>query len=123
MSASEAAAEPAAAARAARFGEHARELAALAEAALDEGGAAAIAEGDIGRALAALVRLYAARVQEGTTPPPFAGNHRMAVTDVAIGCSAMMDAVGLEVFELGAWQNMSGLGRLRRAPEGEEARP
>jgi hypothetical protein len=34
------------------------------------------------------------------------------VTDVAIGCTALLESAGLEVFELGAWQSMSGIGRL-----------
>jgi hypothetical protein len=32
-----------------------------------------------------------------------------------IGCSAMLDAAGLAVFELGAWQAMSRVGRQPNA--------
>ena len=40
----------------------------------------------------------------------------VTVTDVAIGCTALLESAGIEVFELGAWQSMSGIGRL--TPQG-----
>jgi len=58
------------------------------------------------------VRIYAAKAQAGVTPRPFARNSGIAITDVAICCTALMDCVGLSSFELGAWQSMSGLGKL-----------
>ena len=36
-----------------------------------------------------------------------------SATDVAIGCTAMLEAVNLALFELGAWQNMSSVGRIK----------
>ena len=56
-------------------------------------------------------RLLAAKAQAGSTPKAFGRNSGVTVTDVAIGCTAMMDAVALSVFELGGWQALAGIGR------------
>lgn len=70
----------------------------------------------LGQIFGSLVRAFAAKAQAGRTPRPFARNSGIAITDVAICCTALMDAVALSSFELGAWQSMSGLGRLDRDP-------
>ncbi|MEX0405281.1 hypothetical protein ABGN05_06355 [Aquibium sp. LZ166] len=98
----------------AAFASQASALAGLVEEATDRGLVGEIPDENLGQLLASLVRLYAAKVQAGGRPRPFGANSALAVTDVAIGCTAMMDAVGLEVFELGAWQAMSGLGKIHR---------
>ncbi len=72
----------------------------------------AIADDSLGQMLASVVRVFAAKAQAGPTPRPFARNSGSAPTDVMIACSAMLDATGLNVFELGAWQSMSRVGRL-----------
>jgi hypothetical protein len=66
----------------------------------------------LGQAFGAIVRLYAAKAQLGEAPRPYGRNAGVTVTDVAIGCTALLESAGLEVFELGAWQSMSGIGRL-----------
>jgi hypothetical protein len=66
----------------------------------------------LGQAFASIVRVFAAKAQAGETPRPFARNSGIAPTDVMVACSAMLDATGLNVFELGAWQAMSRVGRL-----------
>jgi hypothetical protein len=66
----------------------------------------------LGQAFGAIVRLYAAKAQLGEAPRPYGRNAGVTVTDVAIGCTALLESAGLEVFELGAWQTMSGIGRL-----------
>src|SRR5829696_6527822 len=71
-----------------------------------------IPDDSLGQAFGAIVRLYAAKAQMGEAPRPFGRNSGVTVTDVAIGCTALLESVGLEVFELGAWQAMSGIGRL-----------
>ena len=53
----------------------------------------------------------------GNAPRPFGRNSGVTVTDVAISCTALMDSVGLELFELGAYQTMSGIGRLTQTSE------
>lgn len=71
-----------------------------------------IPDDSLGQVFAAVVRLYAAKAQQGNAPRPFGRNSGVTATDVAIGCTAMLEGVGLQVFELGAWQTMSGVGRL-----------
>ncbi len=73
----------------------------------------------LGQALASLIRLYAAMAQLGALPPAFGRNSGIAVTDVAIGCTAMMEAADLSLFDLGAWQSLAGVGR-RIAPSQRE---
>jgi hypothetical protein len=75
----------------------------------------AIPNDSLGQVFAAVVRLYAAKAQMGQAVRPFGRNSGVTVTDVAIGCTALLESVGLEVFELGAWQAMSGIGRLTPA--------
>ena len=72
----------------------------------------------LGQAFGAIVRLYAAKCQLGPAPRPYGRNSGVTVTDVAIGCTALLESAGIEVFELGAWQSMSGIGRL--TPQGSK---
>src|SRR5918998_2834291 len=71
-----------------------------------------IPDDSLGQVFAAVVRLYAAKAQAGNAPRPFGRNSGVTATDVAIGCTAMLEGAGLQGFELGAWQTMSGIGRL-----------
>jgi len=80
--------------------------------AIEEDHIDAIPDESLGQVFAAVVRLYAAKAQMGQAVRPFGRNSGVTVTDVAIGCTALLESVGLEVFELGAWQAMSGIGRL-----------
>ena len=73
----------------------------------------------LGQAFGAIVRLYAAKCQLGPAPRPYGRNSGVTVTDVAIGCTALLESAGIEVFELGAWQSMSGIGRL--TPQGSKS--
>jgi hypothetical protein len=70
-----------------------------------------IPDDSLGQVFASVVRLFAAKAQAGPAPRPFGRNSGVTPTDVVIGCSAMLDAAGLAVFELGAWQAMSQVGR------------
>ena len=63
----------------------------------------------IGQMLATIFRVYAAKAQSGESIVPFGREDGVSATDVAIGCTAMMDAVGLQLFELGAWQTMTNI--------------
>jgi hypothetical protein len=74
-----------------------------------------VPDDSLGQVLASVVRLFAAKAQAGATPRPFARNSGIAPTDVMVACSAMLDATGLNVFELGAWQSMSRVGRLAKS--------
>jgi hypothetical protein len=74
----------------------------------------AIPEGDalnnemIQEGLSALTRLYTVRFQEGERWDPFTNGRGMPVTSVMIMSTAMLQAVNIELFELGMWQAWSG---------------
>jgi hypothetical protein len=94
------------------FAALASELAAACAEAIEQDRVDSIPDDSLGQIIGATVRLYAAKAQQGNAPRPFGRNSGVTITDVAIGCTAMMEGVGLQVFELGAWQTMSGIGRL-----------
>ena len=107
------ASEPAAG-KSAEFAELASNLSALCADAIDAGALDEIPNDSLGQIFASIVRLYAAKAQEdGPVPRPFGRNSGVTPTDVVIGCTAMLDAVGLQVFELGAWQSMSNVARFK----------
>jgi hypothetical protein len=100
--------------KAARMSELAGELAGLMSEAVDDNRLADIPDDAIGQILAATIRAYGAKAQEGDLPPPFARNMGVTVTDVMIGCTAMLEAVNSLVFELGLWQSWTSLGKRKR---------
>jgi hypothetical protein len=87
------------------FAALASEIAARCADAVEKDALDTVPDDALGQALASLVRLFAAKAQ-------FARNSGIAPTDVMVVASAMLDATGLNVFELGAWQAMSRVGRL-----------
>ena len=97
------------------FAEIASRLAAACAEAIEDDHVLDVPDDSIGQAMASLVRLYAAKAQLGLLPPVFGRNAGLAATDVAIGCTAMMEAADISLFDLGAWQSMAGVGR-RIAP-------
>jgi hypothetical protein len=98
----------------------ASEVAAACARAIEQDRVDSIPNDSLGQVFGAVVRLYAAKAQAREAVRPFGRNSGVTVTDVAIACTALLDSVGLEVFELGAWQSMSGIGRL--APAGSDQR-
>jgi hypothetical protein len=72
---------------------------------------------ELGQAFASIVRVFAAKAQLGEAVRPFGRNSGVTTTDVAIGCTAMLEAVNLALFELGAWQSMSNVGRANNLSE------
>jgi hypothetical protein len=94
------------------FPDLASDLAAACAEAIEANRLDEIPNDSLGQVFGAIVRLYAAKAQIGPAPRPYGRNSGVTVTDVAIGCTALMESAGLEVFELGAWQSMSGIGRL-----------
>lgn len=67
----------------------------------------------LGQLFASVVQVYAAKAQAGEDLLPFGRNSTMTTTDVAIACTAMLEAVNLALFELGAWQAMTTVGQIR----------
>ena len=57
--------------------------------------------------LAAVCRLYAAKVETGEPILPCT-THGLSATDAMISASGLLRAANLAVFELGMWQNCTG---------------
>ena len=91
------------------FGDLAMELSARCQEAIESERLDDIPSDQLGQMFATIVRVYAAKAQNGESVVPFGRNGGVTVTDVAIGCTAMMDGVGLQLFELGAWQTMTSV--------------
>ncbi|HUB97121.1 MAG TPA: hypothetical protein VL993_14460 [Stellaceae bacterium] len=100
--------------RAARVSELASELSAMLSEAVDENRLGDVPDDALGQVFAAVVRFYGAKCQDGDAPPPFARNMGVTVTDVMIGCTAMLEAVNSLVFELGLWQSWTSLGKRKQ---------
>jgi hypothetical protein len=58
--------------------------------------------------MAVLCKIYAGQAEADTAPPILENRHTVAATDVMVVCGALLEAVGLQVFELGMWQSWSG---------------
>lgn len=93
--------------------ELASEIAATFADAIDENRLDDIPDDSLGQLFASIVRAYAAKAQADGAPRPFARNSGVTATDVMIGCTAMLEGVGLQVFELGLWQAWSRIGKLK----------
>jgi len=99
------------------FGELAGIFADRCMAALETHDLSAIPDEDLSQALVAAIRVFAAKAQTGETPALAHGNHTVAATDGAIFATAVLEAVGVEVFELAAWQACSNVGSRRHIHE------
>lgn len=62
----------------------------------------------VGRVLALAAHEYFNRTDAGSDMAVF-GDTTLTVTEVAVVASAMLDAVELEVFELGMWQSLGSV--------------
>ena len=82
--------------------------------AADGGHADDVPDGEIGRVFVEAARLLAARAQQGKVPPLVSGNSRLSATDAVIAATAILESVGVEVFELAAWQAVSNIGSSRQ---------
>jgi hypothetical protein len=91
------------------FADLASELSARCLDAIEAGRLEDVPNDHLGQMFASIVRVYAAKAQNGEDVTPFGRNSGVTTTDVAIGCTAMLDGVGLALFELGAWQAMTSV--------------
>ena len=101
------------------FASWASEIAAACATAIEQDRLSDIPDDSLGQIFGAVVRLYAAKAQMDQAKRPFGRNSGVTVTDVAISCTALLEGVGLTVFELGAYQSMSGIGRLNQSGDRE----
>ena len=88
-----------------------REVATLFNEILKEDKLGDVPDDALGQLFASVVRLYAAKVEEGNLPRAFTRDSGITATDVMIGCTAMLQATDLKIFDLGHWQAMSPIGK------------
>jgi hypothetical protein len=81
--------------------------------AADNGDCSRIGNDQFSRLFGSAIRFMAARAQAGDLPPPVGGNKSISPTEAVIACTAILESVNLAVFELAAWQSVSGLGSRR----------
>ena len=79
---------------------------AAAERALESGKLDGVSDAELERVMTAAVRLYAAKV-EGDTSPQVVAPDRVTPTDIVVTVSAMIRAVGLNLWDLSMWFNRS----------------
>ena len=67
-----------------------------------------IPDAELRELIASVVRLYAAKAENGmrTPLPPNAGN--LTVTETMIACTDLLHALNVQMFELSMWQAMTG---------------
>lgn len=86
----------------------ARCLAADIERALAEGQRDVLTTEALQDLLAAMCKLYAAKVEAGEPILPCVAHHGLSATDAMTSASGLLRAVNLAVFELGMWQSWTG---------------
>ncbi|RUT34679.1 hypothetical protein EMQ25_01580 [Arsenicitalea aurantiaca] len=92
-----------------KFASLASDIAALCDDAIATGEIEALSNEALGQVMASVVRLYAAKAENGAKLMPFGRNSVPTPTDVCITSLALLDAGGIEVFELGLWETMSNI--------------
>ncbi len=97
--------------RRAEIAQLANEVVALFDTILKEDSFGDVPDDSLGQLFASVVRLYAAKVEDGNLARAFARNSGITATDVMIGCTAMLQATDLKLFDLGHWQSMSTIGK------------
>jgi len=88
--------------------EAAERLAASLNALVAAGGAGAFPDETMRHLMTALVKIYAAKFDEGQRPALLGVDAGISATAVLVTTSALMKASNLEIFELGMWQSWSG---------------
>jgi len=86
----------------------AERLAASLDAAVTAGQAGAFPDEAMRRLMTALVKVYAAKFDDGQRPTLLDVDAGVSATAVLVTTSALMKASNLEIFELGMWQSWSG---------------
>ncbi len=86
----------------------AEQLAAALKDWIDAGQAGAFPDQTMRLLMAALVKVYATKFDEGQRPALLNADDGVSATAVLVTTSALMKASNLEIFELGMWQSWSG---------------
>jgi len=84
------------------------EFAAALETVLAAGEGGALPDEAMQILMAALIKTYAVKFDQGQRPALLAADSGVSATAVLVTTSALMKASNLEIFELGMWQSWSG---------------
>jgi hypothetical protein len=87
------------------------EVTALFDEILKEESLGDVPDDSLGQLFASVLRIYAAKVESGDLARAFAPKSGITATDVMIGCTAILQAAGIKLFDLGHWQAMSTIGK------------
>jgi hypothetical protein len=85
-----------------------RNVAAALEATIAAGEAGSFPDDAIRGLMAALVKIYATKFDEGQRPTLIDPDSGVSATAILVTTSALMKSSNLEIFELGMWQSWSG---------------
>lgn len=58
--------------------------------------------------MGALIKIYAAQIEDGAKHSIVGGRTALTSTDAMIACHSLLKAVDLQVFDLGVWQSWTG---------------
>jgi hypothetical protein len=86
----------------------ARNLAVSLDAAIAAGKANSFPDDAMSGLMAALVKIYATKFDEGQRPALINPDSCVSATAILVTTSALMKSSNLEIFELGMWQSWSG---------------
>lgn len=86
----------------------ARDLAVSLDAAIAAGGAGSFPDDALRELMAALVKIYSTKFDEGQRPALINPDSGVSATAILMTTSALMKSSNLEIFELGMWQSWSG---------------
>jgi len=80
--------------------------AALKEKRLDD-----VPDDSLGQLFASVLRLYAAKIENGDLIRSFPSGSGVTATDALIGCTAILQAADISLFSLSHWQSMTTIGK------------
>ena len=97
--------------RAAEVQALAKEVVEIFDAILKEDRLGDVPDDALGQLFASVLRLYAAKIEEGSRARAFTTNSGITATDVMIGCTAILQAAKIPLFYFGHWQSMTTIGK------------
>lgn len=87
------------------------EIDALLSAALKEERLEDVPDDSLGQLFASVLRLYAAKIESGDLMRCFPSGSGVTATDALAGCTAILQAVDVSLFQLNHWQSMTTIGK------------
>jgi hypothetical protein len=70
-----------------------------------------VPDDSLGQLFASVLRLYAAKVESGDLARCFPRGSGITATDALIGCTAILQAADVSIFNLNHWQSMTTIGK------------